>query len=257
MTARIKRHPSRQSYTVTPNAAINDARLSWKALGLLVYMLSLPDDWLFNHSHLGSKRGKHGSMRRASASAISELRSAGYVHITAHREGGRFKEWVWYVSDFPVESPPEAHFADLENADLQNRRVQKKKPTNNPPSLSRTPCASAGASPAGGWEDYFETRGWNDRDASRLEVAVARHGEDVVKQKARDMQTAAGRRPFVSELVGALEELRSHSNTTPGRRGAGQPAGGTPARKGVREGGYELLAKLAQREVEVDGEVVP
>lgn len=248
MSARIRRHPSRQSFTVMPNTTVNDGRLSWKALGLLVYMLSLPDDWIFNHTHLGSKRGKHGSMRRASASAISELRGAGYVHITAHREGGRFKEWVWYVSDVPVERPPEAHFADLENADLQNRRIQKKKPTNNPPSLPRTPCAGAGGSPAGEWEDYLETRGWNDRDARRLAEAAARHGVEMVKQQALGMKTAAGRRPFVSELVGALEELHGYSNTAiPGRRGAGQPAGGTPARK---ESGHALLARLARGEVQ-------
>lgn len=121
-------------------------------------------------------------------------------------------------------------------------------PSVDPSPLSRTPCAGAGASPAEEWEDYLESRGWNARDARRLAEAVARYGEEVVKQQARDMQTAAGRRPFVSELIEALRALRGHSNTTtPGRRGAGQPAGGTPARK---ESGHALLARLARGEVQ-------
>lgn len=121
-------------------------------------------------------------------------------------------------------------------------------PESKTPSLTRVPRAGAGASPAGEWGELLETKGWNGRDARRLEDAVARHGEEMVKQQARDMQTAAGGRPFVSELIETLRRLHGHSNTPspPGRRGAGQPAGGTPA----RESGHALLAKLARGEVQ-------
>lgn len=166
------------------------------------------------------------------------------------------------LSGRPVSEISETRFGktgklDSEKPGSKNRKnpetipesTPESAPESKPPSLTRAPRAGAGASPAGEWGELLETKGWNGRDARRLEDAVARHGEEVVKQQARDMQTAAGGRPFVSELIEALRRLHGHSNTPspPGRRGAGQPAGGTPARK---ESGHALLAKLARGEVQ-------
>ncbi len=33
-------------YVVIDKTALNDDRLSWKAKGVLCYLLSLPDDWI-------------------------------------------------------------------------------------------------------------------------------------------------------------------------------------------------------------------
>ncbi|MGR5875594.1 hypothetical protein ACT7DH_27750 [Bacillus pacificus] len=35
------------NYSVIHNTPLRDEKLSWRAKGLLAYMLSLPDDWTF------------------------------------------------------------------------------------------------------------------------------------------------------------------------------------------------------------------
>jgi len=71
---RIKKHKT--EFTVMANRAIQDENLSFKATGLLCYLMSLPDDWVIRSSDLSSrKREKEWAIR----SAFQELSSAGYV----------------------------------------------------------------------------------------------------------------------------------------------------------------------------------
>ncbi|TKI88055.1 DNA-binding protein, partial [Bacillus wiedmannii] len=35
------------NYSVINNTGLKDKRLSWKAKGILAYILTLPDDWVF------------------------------------------------------------------------------------------------------------------------------------------------------------------------------------------------------------------
>ena len=43
----IKRAKRDTNFTMMSNVGLRDKRLSFKAKGLLAYMLSLPDDWVF------------------------------------------------------------------------------------------------------------------------------------------------------------------------------------------------------------------
>jgi hypothetical protein len=65
-----------QNFTVVHNEVIEDARLSWKARGLLVYLLSKPDHWRTTTAHLASQsaEGIH-SVR----TGLSELALYGYI----------------------------------------------------------------------------------------------------------------------------------------------------------------------------------
>ncbi|KAB1363607.1 DNA-binding protein, partial [Bacillus thuringiensis] len=40
------------NYSVIHNTPLRDENLSWRAKGLLAYMLSLPDDWTFHATEL-------------------------------------------------------------------------------------------------------------------------------------------------------------------------------------------------------------
>ena len=40
------------NFTVVPNQILNDGRISFRAKGLLVYILSKPDHWRTTTSHL-------------------------------------------------------------------------------------------------------------------------------------------------------------------------------------------------------------
>ena len=82
---------------------LNDSRLSWRAKGILSYLLGKPEGWkmrvddLANHSTDG---------KTAIRSALNELRAFGYAHLSQGRlTSGRMGEWVWKLCDHPIFSP--------------------------------------------------------------------------------------------------------------------------------------------------------
>lgn len=52
----IIRSRVRSNFTTLNNELIRDRRISWKALGILVFVLSLPDNWQLRLSHLSKRR---------------------------------------------------------------------------------------------------------------------------------------------------------------------------------------------------------
>lgn len=84
----IYRVVKKQNFVVLDKAFLNDGQLSWKAKGLLAYMLSLPDDWHFRLADLAT-RSKCG--REATASILAELIEAGYLQKVQKRaKDGKF-----------------------------------------------------------------------------------------------------------------------------------------------------------------------
>ena len=65
-----------KNYTTINNTGLKDKRLSWKAKGILAYILTLPDDWVFYREEL-SKHAKDGldSLR----AGMKELKEYGYL----------------------------------------------------------------------------------------------------------------------------------------------------------------------------------
>lgn len=87
----LKKH-QRTTYTPIDNQALRDEALSWKATGLLAYLLSLPDDWKINVTDLANRKTDG---RTATSSAMGELEDGGYVARTKVRDdSGRFHTTV-------------------------------------------------------------------------------------------------------------------------------------------------------------------
>jgi len=86
-------------YTVVSNEILNDERLSFKAKGLLVFLLSKPDHWRPRAGHLAAV-GPDG--RHAIRSATKELEAAGYMHLSRIRASdGQLEGTQWEVYDRP------------------------------------------------------------------------------------------------------------------------------------------------------------
>src|SRR5690606_30925397 len=79
----IIRAERKEKFTVVSNAALEDTRLSFRAKGILVFILSKPDKWQVSERHL-AEQGPDG--RSAVASALTELESAGYLRRTRTRQ---------------------------------------------------------------------------------------------------------------------------------------------------------------------------
>ena len=90
-------------YTTLCNKFLDDDRLSLKAIGLLSYMLRLPDDWNFTLEWLA---GKHKDGLFSVRSAMEELEAAGYVTRGQSRTGGKFAENEYVVREVPQDDSP-------------------------------------------------------------------------------------------------------------------------------------------------------
>src|SRR6266496_506367 len=84
----IHRSRHAQEYVVVPNGIARDRRLSFRARGLLVMLLSLPPDWRVTTDQLAEDNPEGREQVRK---AMAELRSSGYV--VTHREQGDKGLW--------------------------------------------------------------------------------------------------------------------------------------------------------------------
>jgi len=92
----------RNRFSVLDNGAIRDPRLSFKATGILCYLLSLPDDWQASQMHLSTVKPDG---RDAIISGFRELQEAGYVVKNLVRENGRIVTTEWHIYERPVNAP--------------------------------------------------------------------------------------------------------------------------------------------------------
>lgn len=100
----ILRHKHDCEYTVVPNSLLRDKRLSIRDIGLLVYMLSLPDGWQFSVAGLSDILPQDG--KDAVAKSLTAIEAAGYLSRERTREtGGKLGHVVWTVSDMPSPQP--------------------------------------------------------------------------------------------------------------------------------------------------------
>lgn len=89
-------HSFDDHFTQIPNAWVRDERLSFKARGLLVLILSHTAGWSLSINTL-AKQNQEG--KDAIRAAINELEMLGYLTRTQINEGGRFGESVWTTND--------------------------------------------------------------------------------------------------------------------------------------------------------------
>lgn len=97
-------------YTIINNELLAESsKLSWQAIGLLVYLLSKPDDWSVSIAALANI-GKCGKNRIESI--LKELKLFGYIVCKKHRTG----KYTYYVYDTPqvTPEPPEPKKQDPE-----------------------------------------------------------------------------------------------------------------------------------------------
>jgi hypothetical protein len=84
---------------------IENPCLSWRAKGVLTYLVSRPDNWIVRLGDL-VKRSPEGVY--AVRAALKELTSAGHITRREEREEGtgRFKQYVLEVRELPISNPP-------------------------------------------------------------------------------------------------------------------------------------------------------
>lgn len=91
----IHRADKRQFYTIVDGETIGDPNISLEALGLLVRMLALNDEWKFSIEGLAYT---FQTSKKTIARLVRELKDNGYISIVPGRgEGGLFASCEWHV----------------------------------------------------------------------------------------------------------------------------------------------------------------
>lgn len=153
----VKRKVS-SHFTIIPNDVISDQNLSWKSLGLLVKLLSLPPG--YPYLTIESLAKKNGTGAAATRSGLQELEAAGYLSIErTHDSRGRFAKTVWHISDEPSERADSAPYCENPNVDKPKpdqphpdnqahiNTKQTIKPKNKKTTTSPNPAPAAGDPP--------------------------------------------------------------------------------------------------------------
>lgn len=111
------------NYTVMSNYHLRDRNLSYKAKGLLSFMLSLPEDWDYSLAGLCaiSKESRDGIR-----SILKELQEHHYVEIEKVRGEKGYFEYNYLIYEIPhfVNLENEQNNPDMENPHLDNPDVE-------------------------------------------------------------------------------------------------------------------------------------
>ena len=111
MILRVK-HDKDRPYVVFNKATINDSELSFKALGILLYLLSKPNDWQIHEDAIADT---HRDGRDSVRAGLKELRDRGYIRKVAIRgEDGKIERWETHILESltqELEGEPESQMA--------------------------------------------------------------------------------------------------------------------------------------------------
>lgn len=100
MSETIKRRVRRERFTTVNNEYLQDVNLTWKAKGLITYIMSLPSDWILSIENL---KNVSKDSRDATATGLQELIKQGYCRREdIRRADGTFIGYSYQVSDIKL-----------------------------------------------------------------------------------------------------------------------------------------------------------
>lgn len=115
MSGRIRKSKKEKNYTVIPNDILKSKDLTWKAKGLMCYLLHLSDEWEVYKSDLVN-RSKDGY--ESMISGWKELEKLGYIETKNCRENGLFKGYEYIIHESPIRYFTESVLPESENPQL-------------------------------------------------------------------------------------------------------------------------------------------
>lgn len=109
----FRREARSAQFTTVDNEFIRDINISFKAKGILLYMLSRPDNWTFYESEITSNSSDGV---KAIKSGIKELINFGYVERHQLKKNNKFNGYEYIIH----EKSPKCRFRTTGNRTTQN-----------------------------------------------------------------------------------------------------------------------------------------
>lgn len=103
-----------KNYTVMSNYHLQDKTISFKAKGLLSFMLSLPEDWDYSMKGLVSVSKEN---LKAIRTILNELKEHGYLEIKQTRGERGYYKYEYIIREIPLEVEKERNNPDTQKGD--------------------------------------------------------------------------------------------------------------------------------------------
>ena len=197
--ATIQREEHKANYTVINNCVLQDKRLSWKARGLLVYLLSLPDDWRIYVSELANRAPDGEASTRA---AFNELVELDYISKVVERDDkARITGIRYTVHEKPKAENQDSEKLDVENLNVGNRTLQ----STHVPNTHEQNTHKEEPSPPGEKKDALQAM-WETAQAKKNKTprtagwSEATEGETKVSQRVADLWMG-GKLPWTTDDI--------------------------------------------------------
>jgi len=142
---RIRRasHGLENPYFLVRRDTAQDDSLSWEALGLLVYVLSKPDDWSVRPADLRQRCGRDKVYK-----ILNELIQHRYVkRVESVDEKGRHLSTDYEIYESPLPEKPDTDLPDTENTDYTYKREEQSTDSTEKKTLSQIANAPAMVEP--------------------------------------------------------------------------------------------------------------
>lgn len=126
-----------KNYSVISNEFIRRKDLSWKAKGILTYILTLPDDWVININEIMTHATEG---EKAFRSGWKELKDAGYVnrYPVRDKDSNKITHWETVIRESvdtkgfePLTQNVQVQKVQVQNVQVQNDKLQSTYITNN------------------------------------------------------------------------------------------------------------------------------
>jgi hypothetical protein len=132
-TATLVLFRSDDPFARIPKTLLSDRKLTWKAKGILCYLLGKPNGWKVRVSDIANQSDGGPTAVRT---GLAELRACGYVSLVQERTSGRISGWKWKVSDSPCfsatcDDPPDVDNQHVEDQHNETRYVSKNDSSKN------------------------------------------------------------------------------------------------------------------------------
>ena len=130
----VLRNQTQSPYTVVVQSITRDKTLSLKGRGLLVTLMSLPDNWKYSERGLQAIIPTDG--QTSIRSAVKELEALGYLHRSRERlPDGSWGDAIWEIREIPVKPDADEQKTSeeptCENRNLDNSNLDKREQYNN------------------------------------------------------------------------------------------------------------------------------
>jgi hypothetical protein len=119
----VRKTPNPHGWTTLPNQTLDDDALSFRARGVLAWLLSRPDGWETDSARMAKNGTRRAGARRADGregrdairTALNELEAAGYIYRPRlQSEQGKWRTEV-FVYDEARETPNSTAYPPVEN----------------------------------------------------------------------------------------------------------------------------------------------